>query len=146
MKNEVIAKAEALIAEKTGAENAGYCALATIDEKGFPTISTISVSKADGIRWLTFGSALDSDRVKRIKKCNYGCVCFNSAEYHISLVGTIEVLSDPQAKQDSWYEGLEYHFSGADDPNFCVLRFTTERYNLFFIDDESADAGLLPKE
>ena len=29
-----------------------------------------------------------------------------------------------------WYEGLKNHFSGPDDPNYCVLRFKTERYNL----------------
>lgn len=29
-----------------------------------------------------------------------------------------------------WYEGLKNHFSGPDDPNYCVLRFHTERYNL----------------
>ena len=29
-----------------------------------------------------------------------------------------------------WYEGFTNHFSGPEDPNFCVLRFNTERYNL----------------
>jgi general stress protein 26 len=29
-----------------------------------------------------------------------------------------------------WYPGLEQNFSGPDDPDYCVLRFETERYNL----------------
>lgn len=33
-------------------------------------------------------------------------------------------------KQEMWYEGLKNHFRGPDDPNYCVLRFHTERYNL----------------
>ena len=145
MKNEVIARAEAIIEKKQCAGNEGYCAVITIDENGYPMSSTVSISKADGIRWLTLGTELGSGKVSRIKKCSKVCLCFNSAEYHISLVGTVEVQTDPQAKQDAWYDELKFHFSGADDPNFCVLRFTTERYSMFFTDGE-VDAGTLPKE
>ena len=145
MKNEVVARAEAIIAKKEGTGNDGYCAVITIDENGYPMSSTVSVSKADGIRWLTLGTELGSGKVSRISKCNRVCVCFNSAEYHISLVGTVEVQTDPQAKQNAWYDKLKHHFSGVDDPNYCVLRFTTERYSIFFTDGE-ADAGVLPKE
>ena len=30
-----------------------------------------------------------------------------------------------------WYKGLEENFDGPEDPNYCVLLFKTERYNLF---------------
>ena len=146
MNQEIIAKAEAAIAKRALIANEGYCTVTTIDENGYPTSSTISASKADGIRRLVFGSTLNSDRVNRIKKCDRACVCINSGEYHVSLVGTIEVLTDPQAKQEAWYDWLKEYFSGADDPNFCALRFTTERYNLYFMDGEMEDAGILPKE
>jgi len=33
-------------------------------------------------------------------------------------------------KRETWYAGLENHFSGPDDPYFCVLRFQAERHNL----------------
>lgn len=33
--------------------------------------------------------------------------------------------------REMWYDGLSNHFSGPDDPNFCVIRFTTQRYSLF---------------
>ena len=148
MKNEAIAKAEAVIVKKTVGwnENSGYCAVTAIDENGYPTTSTISVLKADGIRRLVFGATLSSDRTKRIKNCNRVCVCFNSDDYHISLVGTIEIVTDPQAKRDAWVEGLKEYYSGADDLDFAAMHFTTERYNLFFIDGGSADAGVLSKE
>jgi len=148
MKNEVVAKAEAVIAKKTAGWKAGnwYCAFTVIDENGYPTTSTISPLKSDGIRWLVFGASLSSDRVKRVKECNRVCVCFNSNDHHISLVGTVEITTDPQAKRDAWVDELADYYSGADDPDFAVMRFTTERYNLFFIDDESEDAGVLPKE
>ena len=152
MNQKIIAKAEAAIAKRAlvpnegSCANEGYCTVTTIDENGYPTSSTITASKADGIRRLVFGSTLNSDRVNRIKKCNRACVCINSDEYHVSLVGTIEILTDPQSKQDAWYDWLKEYYSGADDPDFCALRFTTERYNLYFIDGEMEDSGTLPKE
>lgn len=69
-------------------------------------------------------------------------MCINSAEYHISLTGTIEQTTDPEIKKEMWYDGLKNHFSGSDDPNYCVLKFTTERYN-FLIDWENAKGSLV---
>jgi hypothetical protein len=59
----------------------------------------------------------------------------------ITLRGRLEILTDAKTKQENWYSGLESHFSGADDPNYCVLQFTTERYKLF-IDWEETEGGL----
>ena len=55
------------------------------------------------------------------------------AYYNITLVGDIEVMTDTQIKNETWYGGLEEHFpnGGKNDPNYCVLKFTTKRYNLW---------------
>jgi general stress protein 26 len=129
MNQELITKAGKIIAQNTG--SGGYCTLAQIDLDGYPTAAAISVSKADGIKWLTFCGGLDSNKAKRTEKNNRTAVCFDSLEHNITLVGTMEVITDPAIKKEMWYEGLENHFSGADDPGYCVFRFTTERYNLF---------------
>ena len=136
LKQEIIAKAEEIINAKTGYVGGGmegYAALSLIDEKGYPTTSTLTIAKAEGIKWLTFCTSLGRDSVKRIKSCNRACVCINSSEYNITLVGTIEVLTDPETKKDNWFPIMDdgAHWSGPDDPEFCVLRFTTKRYNLF---------------
>ena len=128
MNQEIISKAGEIVAKNTG--EAGYCALALIDLDGYPTASTISAAKADGIKWLTFCTGLGSPKVDRIKKCNRASVCFNSAGYNITLVGTIEILTAADVKEEMWYGGLTQHFSGPEDPNYCVLKFKTERYNL----------------
>ena len=130
MNEEIITKAGEIIAQKTGGGNEGYCVLSLIDKDGFPTSSTISASKADGINWITFCTGLGSDKTNRIEKCNRASVCFAAIDYNISLVGTIEILTDPETKKEMWYKGLENHFSGPEDPNYCVLRFKTKRYNL----------------
>ena len=48
-------------------------------------------------------------------------------------------------KLDMWYDGLEAFYSRVDDPNYCVLHFTTERYNLCFTNEETG-VGVLSKE
>lgn len=128
MSEKIISRAGEIVTQNTG--ETGYCSLALIDLDGYPTVSTISAAKVDGINWLTFGTGLTSPKVDRIKKCNRASVCFNSPEYNITLVGTIEILTDPEVKKEMWYGGLTQHFSGPEDSNYCVLRFKTERYNL----------------
>jgi general stress protein 26 len=113
-------------------------ALSLIDHEGYPTTSTLSISKADGIRQITFGGSLESNKAKRAKENSHACVCIfdddyeSGAYYNITRVGDIEVVTDMELKKDTWYEGLEEHFQGGvEDPNYCVLKFTTKRYNLW---------------
>jgi len=108
-----------------------YCVLAQEDLDGRLTAAVITPSKSDGIRQLTFCSSITSNWVKRAERDNRAAGCFSSEEYSITLRGKLEILKDTAAKQDNWYAGLENHFSGADDPNNCVLMFTTEKYKLF---------------
>ncbi len=129
MNQEIIARAGEIVEKNTG--EASYCVLALIDPDGYPTASTITASKADGINWITFCTGLGGTKTNRIDKCHRASVCFNAGDYNITLVGTVEILTDPDVKKEMWYGGLVNHFSGPEDPDYCVLRFRTERYNLF---------------
>lgn len=128
MHEEIIKRADEIVQKNTG-ENS-YCVLALMDLDGYPTASTITASKANGIKWLTFCTGLGSTRTNRIDKCNRASVCFNAEDYNITLVGTMEIVTDLDIKKEMWYGGLTNHFSGPEDPNYCVLRFNTQRYNL----------------
>ena len=140
MNEASIARAAEIVAEKCG--NAGYCTLALMDADGYPTAATISVSKAEGIQWITFCTGLGSNWVKRIERCDRASVCFNAA-YNITLVGTIEVLTDLATKKEMWYEGMGTYFSGPEDPGFCVLRFKTRRYSLMINEQDGIARGTL---
>ena len=50
MHDKIIDRAAEIVAKKCG--NAGYCTLTLIDIDGYPTAATISVSKAEGIKWI----------------------------------------------------------------------------------------------
>ena len=65
-----------------------------------------------------------------IELCNKASICVNAVEYHISLTGTIELLTDPEAKKEMWNDNMKEYYSGWEDPNYCVLKLTTERYSL----------------
>jgi general stress protein 26 len=131
MNEEIIARVEKILANRATKEQ-GSCVLALIDADGYPTAATISPAKIDGIRHITFCTGTSSNWVKRIEKCNRASVCLNSEpeQYNITLVGTIEVLTDLETKKEMWYEGMGFYFKGPEDPNFCVLQFATRRYSL----------------
>jgi general stress protein 26 len=135
MDREVIARAEEIIGQNTahGAKEGiePYCILALMDEDGYPTASVITASRAEGLARITFCTGLESNKAKRIRSSNRACACFASATDSITLVGTIEVLTDAETKREMWYDGLNNHFSSAADPDYCVLSFRTQRYNLF---------------
>lgn len=143
MNEKIISIAGEIVESKTG--NAGYCTLALIDIDGYPTAATISVSKARGIEWITFCTGLGSNWAKRVEKCNRASICFNSNSplYNITLVGTIEVLTDLAIKKEMWYEGMGYYFSGPEDSGFCVLRFQTQRYSLMLNEEDGTVRGTL---
>jgi general stress protein 26 len=131
MDKELIGKAGEII--KGIISKGGFCSLALINLEGYPTVSTITPAKADGINWITFDTGLGSNKANRINKCDRASVCFNSSDplYNITLVGTIEILTDEKTKKENWYKGMEDHFKGPEDPGYCVLKFKTERYNFF---------------
>jgi general stress protein 26 len=105
-------------------------AVAVLNDEGYPNASTYMIAKANGVEWLTFCTSLSRDIVKRLRKDNRGSVCINSDTYNITLVGRFEILTDQETRQANWYEGFTAHWSGIDDPEYCVLRFNTEYYNL----------------
>lgn len=101
-----------------------------MDTDGRPNTTTITPSKADSIRWITFCTGYGT-RTERILYQADACVCFNSPEYHISLKGRMEIITDPMIKKEMWYSGLSHHFKDFEDPGYVVLKFTADSYTLF---------------
>ncbi|MCL2404031.1 MAG: general stress protein [Defluviitaleaceae bacterium] len=135
MNHEVIAKAGKVVemnAVKDGKYTGGISVLSLIDLEGFPTASILSPSKCDGINWMTFCTNINANGAKRVAKCNRASVCFATVEYCINLVGEMEIITSPEVKAEMWYDGLSHHFTDADDPNYCVFKFTTKRYKILF--------------
>ena len=145
MSQEIVTRASELINSKTGYVWEGYASLSLIDENGYPSAATFAIVRADGINWITFATRTSRAYAKRISKNNKACVCINSSEYNINLVGTVEALTDIETKKDMWIPNtaMEQLWSGLDDPDLLILRFRTERYSLWFKEDWSSATGNL---
>ena len=143
MSEKAITKASEIIKGRTasGEYKSQYCVLAQEDLDGRLTAAVITPSKSDGIRQLTFCSGTESNWAKRAERDNRAAVCFASEEYSITLRGKLEILTDAAIKRENWYSGLENHFSDADDPNFCVLQFTTKKFKLL-VDWEETEGSM----
>ena len=146
MSQEIIKRAGELInswAEYKNNGEEGYAALSLIDDNCCPSAATFCITKTDGINWLTFNTTVDRPYAKRISKNNKACVCINSSEYTINLVGTAEALTDFETKKENLLPIMNEgeHCSGPDDPQLLIIRFTTQRYTITFLDDESYAAG-----
>ncbi len=107
------------------------CVLALIEPDGYPVSSIVTVAQHEELRWFTFGTGLESSRAHRIRHCNHASACFTDGNSCITLIGDMEILTDLEAKKAAWYEGLANHFTGPEDPNFCVLKLHVRRANLF---------------
>jgi len=135
MNTKVIKKAEKIISSQTvknGKFNGEFCSLVLLDHEGYPTASVLTAAASEGIKFLYFGTGIDSNKYKRAKANSKASVHFGTGEHSITLVGEIEILSDNASKAKFWYDGLEHHFpQGSTDPNYVVLKFSTKRYMLF---------------
>ena len=140
MSKEIIAKASEIIKSKSteGTHIGAGVALTLIDSDGYPTTSCVSISKAKGISEIMLGISLASNRAKRVKDCVRASICLfdddyeGKSYYNITLVGDVEIVTDPKIKQEVWHEMYGEHFEGGvNNSDFAVLRFTTRRYNLW---------------
>ena len=141
MNKEIIAKASEIVKSKSteGVHIGAGIALTLIDNDGYPTTSCVSISKANGISEILFGGSLSSNRFKRARECSRASICIfdddyeGGSYYNITLVGDVEIVTDPDVKKNVWHDEMygEHFEQGINNPDFAVLRFTTKRYNLW---------------
>jgi len=87
MNQDILKRAGEIVEKNTGPGT--YCVLAQIDMDDYPTVSTITASKAEGINWITFCTGLGANKTNRINKCNRASVCFNAEDYNITFLLTV---------------------------------------------------------
>ena len=135
---ELLHKAESLVAHSTMqyADDQRYGSdwvMSLTDEDGYPNASMITAAKADGFQWIAFCTGTRANKALRAKRDARTCVYLFDKESFtgISLLGKVEVSTDPVLKKQVWYDGLWNHFNGYTDENLCVLLFKPEKYNIF---------------
>jgi len=107
----------------------GIAMLGTIDAKGCPNIRAVIKVENEGLRRIWFSTNTSSRKIPQVKANPKTCVYFVDFEkwMGLMLVGTTDVLQDPESRRRLWHEGDEkYYPSGVDDPDYSVLRFTAQ--------------------
>ena len=102
--------------------------LGSVDADGFPNVKAmLRPRRREGIRTFWFTTNTSSMRVAQFRADPRACVYFCDRRFFrgVMLRGTVEVLTDDDAKRLIWQEGDEQYYPlGVTDLDYCVLRFT----------------------
>ncbi len=103
--------------------------IASVDEDGFPNIKAMFTPRKIEGNCFYFTTNTSSMRTQQYMKNSKASIYFYKRgrfQYEgIMLTGTMEVLQDPQIKEEIWQTGdTMYYKQGVTDPDYCVLKFT----------------------
>ena len=106
--------------------------ICSVDEEGFPNVKAmLRPRKTEGLHHFWFSTNTSSMRVRQYRHNPNACIYF----YHKGLIryqgvmlkGKMEVMTDRKTKEMIWRRGdTLYYRGGVADPDYCVLKFTTE--------------------
>lgn len=109
-------------------DRANISFISYIDGEGFPvTKAMLKPRERNGIKEIWFSTNTSSNKVRFFRENNKASVYFVDRRFFrgVSLIGTVEVLETPEAKEKIWREGDEtYYKQVVADPDYCVLKFT----------------------
>lgn len=105
--------------------------IASVDEDGFPCVKAMFAPRRiedGGIYYFTTNiSSLRTQQYLINPKASVYFYEKGRFKYTgIMLIGTMEVLEDRASRESIWETGdTMYYPQGIDDPDYCVLKFTT---------------------
>jgi len=116
-------------------ENIRVSIISSVDEFGFPnTKAMLPPRKREGIKNFYFTTNTSSMRVKQYRANNKACIYFFDKRFFrgVMLIGKMQVLTDQKTKEMIWQDGDTMYYSlGVTDPDYCVLKFTSERMRIY---------------
>ena len=116
------------------ADRAEIATLGINGDDGYPKAKAMLKMENVGLAEVWFSTNISSRAVAQLTRDNKACVYFMDAETFegLMLAGEVEVLTDAQSRQRIWRDGFEkYYTGGVNDPDYCVLRFTSRRGNYY---------------
>ena len=120
----------------------GVSFIGSVDGDGFPNMKAmLPPRKREGIKIFWFSTNTSSMRVAQYRGNPNACIYFYDKRFFrgVMLKGTMEVLEDAESKEMIWQDGdTMYYSKGVTDPDYCVLRFTSQtgRYYSNFKSEE----------
>lgn len=112
----------------------GEALVGSLGDGGYPWIKAMLKMEAEGLKTVWFSTNTSSKRVAQFRADPRSSVYFvDFAERKgLMLVGEMELLTDPESKERLWRDGYEMYYPlGLDDPDYTVLRFSTQTVNYY---------------
>ena len=101
----------------------GIVAMASVDAEGYPRICILSCMKPKDIGTIMVSTGAVGTKVSHFKSNPKASVCVSDKRNSVTMMGEIEFVTDRQIKEDIFVDWMYDHFSGVDDPNYCVIAF-----------------------
>jgi general stress protein 26 len=103
--------------------------LATVND-GKPWVRYMVIEAKEDLTMYTTAQAT-SRKTGQIRKNNNVHITFghdpkNWMVPFINVVGTAEILTDPETKRQCWKEEYKQYYKGPDDPNYIVIKIAPE--------------------
>ena len=111
-------------------EKSNIAMLGTNGPDGYPHIRAMIKMETEDLKTIWFTTNTPSPKIAQLKQNPKACVYFVDFDnwMGLTLIGTVEILQDPESKQRLWRDGFEkYYPQGVNDPDYSVLRFTTQQ-------------------
>ena len=109
--------------------------IGSVDDEGYPNIKAmLSPRERKGVKEFYFSTNTSSLRVSQFLKNPKASVYFYDGRFFRGVMfrGKMEVLHDKEIKELIWREGdTMYYKLGVTDPDYCILRFTSENGRLY---------------
>ena len=105
-------------------ESCGDIIVTSINEAGYPRPCVLSKLGAQELKAIYFSTGSDSKKTAHFKKNPKAGLCFYREHDSVTMVGEIEIVTDPEMKSSLWQDWMIEHFTGGpQDENYCVLCF-----------------------
>lgn len=106
--------------------------VAVITPDGYPHAATRSNLKSNGLLGSYFTSNTSGVMMSALKENPKASVCYQIGSDNITLTGTCTIVEDMDIKESLWIDWFINHYpGGVADPEYCVVKFTTEKVSLW---------------
>lgn len=104
-------------------EKQGVVTLASVTPEGYPRICVLSVLGEKEIGHIIVSTGEKGTKVPQFRENPKAGACVFDDRDSVTLIGEVEFVTDMKVRKDIFLDWMYDHFTGVDDPNYCVIAF-----------------------
>ena len=105
--------------------------IASVTNNGFPRPCVVSKLDAEGLE-VVFSTGTSSRKTAQFRENPKAGMSFNYEGDSVTLLGTVERITEQEKKNAVWKPWMEKHFPGGlEDPEFCLFKFIPKEMTFY---------------